>query len=139
MAVSAAVLSGLGTAHAAEAHVTVSNGAEAPIMAVMTESPSATVLSPWPRTLAAGEDLEAAFSFPRMAAALSMVQYALPPDEHGDSRTCLFRWRTDPREQVRCTVVLTAQRIGVGEASCSARLLEQDTKTCAFRAVFEVR
>lgn len=122
----------------AEARVTVVNAAAAPVTAVMTETPTAAVLAPWPRALAPGQDLEAAFAFPAMTGALSQVQYALPPDADGDSRTCLFRWRTDASRLVRCAVALTAQRIGVGDISCAARIVEQDPRTCAFRAVFQV-
>ncbi|WP_404380402.1 hypothetical protein [Caenispirillum salinarum] len=123
----------------AEARVTVVNAAAAPVTAVMTETPTAAVLAPWPRALAPGEDLEAAFVFPAMTGAVSMVQYALPPESDGDTRTCLFRWRADASAVVRCAAVLTAQRIGVGAVSCDARLVEQDPQTCSFRAVFEVR
>ncbi|EKV29154.1 hypothetical protein C882_0461 [Caenispirillum salinarum AK4] len=124
---------------AAEAVVTVVNAAPEPVTAVMTETPTAAVVQAWPRVLEPGAAETAAFSFPAMTGAVSMVQYALPPESDGDTRTCLFRWRADASAVVRCAAVLTAQRIGVGAVSCNARLVEQDPRTCSFRAVFEVR
>lgn len=128
-----------GPVAAAEVRVTVVNDSGQPATVVMTETPTAAVDRPWPRVLEPDATAEAAFSFPDMTGALGMVQYALPAEADGDSRTCLFRWATDTRRVVFCEGVVVAQPVGVGAIGCEAEVLDVDHQTCAFTARFTLR
>lgn len=122
----------------AEVRVEVVNDSGHAATVVMAETPTAAVLSPWPRVLNPGESGEAVFSVPDMTGAVGLVQYALPAESDGDSRTCLFRWSTDARRVVACEGAAVAQPVGVGAIECGAEVVAIDRASCAMTARFRL-
>lgn len=135
----AALAAPAGSVQAAEARLTIANDSGDQAQVLMTETPGAAVLQPWPRVLEAGEDMEATFSFPDLTDAFGQVHYAIDPAAGVGARSCLFRWRVQASGQVSCLVTVSGEPIGAEPADCIAAVVEQADGACDFSARFRMR